>query len=92
MEDLPGRLFALGYRDPTAPVWADAVEVLLGLGELERARTYLDRHEDCARLVGSPLALACVARCRGLLAAAEGDLDGAFDSLERAVTELEALP
>jgi hypothetical protein len=21
-------------RDPTAPVWADAVEVLLGLGEL----------------------------------------------------------
>ena len=92
MEDLPGRLFALGYRDPTAPVWADAVEVLLGLGELERARTYIDRHEDCARRAGSPLALACVARCRGLLAAAEGDLDGAFDSLERAVTELEALP
>ena len=48
MDDLPSRLFALGYRDPTAPVWADAVEVLLGLGELEQARTYLDRHEDAA--------------------------------------------
>jgi DNA-binding CsgD family transcriptional regulator len=92
MKDLPGRLLALGYQDPTAPVWADTVEVLLGLGELEQARTYLDRHEDCARRVGSPLALACVARCRGLLAGAEGDLDAAFDGLERAVTELAALP
>ena len=92
MNDLPGRLFALGYQDPTAPVWADAVEVLLALGELEPARIYLDRYEDCARRVDSPLALACVARCRGLLAAAEGDLDAAFEGLGRAVTELEALP
>jgi DNA-binding CsgD family transcriptional regulator len=92
MKDLPGRLLALGYRDPTAPVWADAVEVLLGLGELDQARTYLDRHEDCARRVASPLALACVARCRGLLAAAEGDLDAAFEGLDRATTGLAALP
>ena len=79
-DELPGRLFALGYNDPTAPVWADAVEVLLGLGELERARAYLDRHEDCARRTGNPLALACAARCRGLLAAAEGDVDAASES------------
>ncbi len=92
MRELPGRLFALGYNDPTPPVWADAVEVLLGLGELERARAYLDRHEDCARRTGNPLALACATRCRGLLAAAEGDVDAASGALERAVGELEALP
>jgi DNA-binding CsgD family transcriptional regulator len=92
MVELPGRLFALGYHDPTAPVWADAVEVLLALGELERARGYLDRHEHYARRAGNPLALACVARCRGLLAAAEGDNDAAFGALARAVAELEALP
>ena len=90
--DLPARLFALGYHDPTTPVWADAVEVLLGLGELERARGYLDRHEHHARRTGNPLALACVARCRGLLAAAEGDDDAASEALAQAVAELEALP
>jgi DNA-binding CsgD family transcriptional regulator len=92
MVELPGRLFALGYHDPTAPVWADAVEVLLGLGELEAARGYLQRHEHYARRAGNPLALACVGRCRGLLAAAEGDDDAASAALAQAVTELEALP
>ena len=92
MDELPARLFALGYHDPTAPVWADAVEVLLGLGELQRARAYLDRHEHYARRAGNPLALACVARCRGLLAAAEGDNDASSETLEQAVMELQALP
>ena len=92
MDGLPARLFALGYHDPTAPVWTDAVEVLLGVGELERARGYLDRHETYARRAGNPLALGCVARCRGLLAAAEGDTDAASEALARAVTELEPLP
>jgi tetratricopeptide (TPR) repeat protein len=92
MKDLPGRLSALGYHDPTAPVWADGVEVLLGLGELERARAYVDLHETYAQRASNPLALGCVARCRGLLAAAEGDNDAAFEPLERAVAELEALP
>ena len=92
MDELPARLFALGYHDPTAPVWADAVEVLLGLGELEKARAYLDRHEQYARRAGNPLALACAGRCRGLLAAAEGDNDAASETLEQAVMELQALP
>ena len=92
MDGLPDRLFALGYYDPTAPVWADAVEVLLALGELERARACLDRHEVYARRAGNPLALACVARCRGLLAAAEGDNDAASEILEQAVMRLQALP
>jgi DNA-binding CsgD family transcriptional regulator len=92
MRELPARLFALGYHDPTAPLWTDAVEVLLGLGELERARGYLDRHEQYARRADNPLALACVARCRGLLAAAEGDDDAASAALAHAVSELRALP
>jgi DNA-binding CsgD family transcriptional regulator len=92
MIELPGRLFALGYHDPTAPVWADAVEVLLGLGQLEQARSYLDRHEHDARRAGNPLAIACAGRCRGLLAAAEGDDEAASAALAQAVAELEALP
>ena len=35
---------------------------------------------------------ACAARCRGLLAAAEGDLDAAFDAFERSLSELAGLP
>ena len=58
----------------------------------QKARAYLDRHEHYARQAGSPLALACVARCRGLLAAAEGDNDAASETLEQAVMELQALP
>ena len=51
MDELPARLFALGYHDPTAPVWADAVEVLLGLGELEQS-TWLPRSPRALRATG----------------------------------------
>ena len=92
LRDLPERLLALGYNDPTAPVWPDAIEVLIGLGELERAECYLERYELFSRRVGNQLALAGAARCRGLLAAADGDADAACRALEQAVAALKELP
>jgi DNA-binding CsgD family transcriptional regulator len=92
LRDLPGRAIAGGYNDPAAAFWADTIETLIALGELEQARAYLDRHEPQARRVGSPWAVAAAARCRGLLEAAKGDLAAAFAAFERALAELEGLP
>src|SRR5439155_8982520 len=45
LRDLPGRAFAGGFVDPTQPLWPDAIETLVGTGELEQARAYLEGHE-----------------------------------------------
>ena len=42
LRDLPGWLLAGGMNDPTLPVWADAIETLVALGELEQAGGYLE--------------------------------------------------
>ena len=59
-------------NDPTPPVWADAIETLIALGELEQARAYLEPYEAHAERLGSPWAIAGGARCRGLLARRRG--------------------
>jgi DNA-binding CsgD family transcriptional regulator len=89
LRGLPGRLLASGMNDPTLPVWADAIETLVALGELEQAREYLEYYELHAQRLGSPWACAAAARCRGLLLAAQGDLDGSREAFERALAELE---
>ena len=71
LRDLPERLVAAGNNDPTLPVWADTIETLVALGELARAREYLEPYALRAR-IGSPWALAAAGRCRGLLCAAGG--------------------
>ena len=76
-------------NDPVAPVWADAIETLVSLGELDLARTYIEEYEANAERLGSPYAIAGAARSRGLLAAAEGDLDAAFEAHARSLAELE---
>jgi DNA-binding CsgD family transcriptional regulator len=92
LRELPRRLFEAGLNDPATPVWSDAIETLIALGELEQARSYLDQHELHARRVGSPWAVAGAARCRGLLAAAEGDLEAAFEAFEAALASLDGPP
>ncbi len=89
LRELPGRLLAMGLNDPTNPVWADTIETLIALGELEQARAYLEPHELYARRLGSHWAVAGAARCRGLLAAAEGDLVGAMAAYVGALSELD---
>jgi DNA-binding CsgD family transcriptional regulator len=92
LRELPGRLLAKGLAEPTAPVWADAIETLTALGELERARAYAEAYEANARRSGSSWAVAAAARCRGVLLAAEGELDAAFGAFEQALAELDGLP
>ncbi len=63
----------------------DGIEALTALGELERAERLTALLEARGREYGRVWAIATGARCRGLLLAAAGDLDGALAALERAV-------
>ena len=92
LRDLPERLLAGGLNDPTPPVWADAIETLVGLGELERARASLDPYELHAERLGSPQARVGAARCRGLLLAAEGDPPAAESAFERSLADAGPFP
>lgn len=92
LAELPSRLLSCGLNDPTQPVWADAIETLVALGELEQARDYVDAYEQNSGKAGSTWAAAGAIRCRGLLAAAEGDLAGAVDRFEHALAQLDEQP
>ena len=92
LRDLPGRMLAGGVNDPTIPVWADAIETLVALGELEQARAYLEPYEAHARRLGGPWAEAGAARCRGLLAAAEGSLAAATAAFEASLAAAAVFP
>ena len=92
LAELPARLASSGLSDPTQTIWADAIETLIALGEVERARVYLDTYEQNSRRVDSGWAVACAARCRGLLAAAEGNFAAAFDAFEASLLELDRTP
>jgi DNA-binding CsgD family transcriptional regulator len=67
-----------------------ALEALIGVGELERARGLLAQFEREGRELESPWVLAVAARLRGLLEASAGDLPSALVSIERALAEQES--
>jgi DNA-binding CsgD family transcriptional regulator len=92
MREIPERLVRGEMNEPTLPVWADAIETLVALGELDRARAYLEHYSRSADRLGSPLAREGVLRCRGLLAAAEGDSEGALAAFDRALAGLPDAP
>jgi DNA-binding NarL/FixJ family response regulator len=92
LRDLPRRLLASGMSDPTQPVWADAIETLVALGELEQARSYLEHYELKAKRLESPVATAGAARCRGLLLAAEGDVSAATEAFEASLVDAAPFP
>jgi DNA-binding CsgD family transcriptional regulator len=89
LRELPARLLAAGMGDPMAVVWADAIETLTALGELEQAGAYLTRYDENARRLGSPWAVAAASRCGRLLTARHGDLAGAAAAVERSLVVLE---
>jgi len=76
----------------TARVVPDQVEALIALGELEVAEELLDWFEGNARRLNRRSALAASSRCRGLLAGARGDVDGAVRSLRGAVDVNQTVP
>jgi DNA-binding CsgD family transcriptional regulator len=65
----------------------DLLEALISVGELDEAEEVLTTWQERAASLDRAWALAILARCRGLLLAARGDLDGAFASLERSLAE-----
>jgi DNA-binding CsgD family transcriptional regulator len=85
LRPLPARLVSLGWDDPTDQVWPDAIETLIGLGELDEASSLLELFEERAQRLGGPWPVAAAARCRGLLAAADGDIAGAFESFSHSL-------
>jgi DNA-binding CsgD family transcriptional regulator len=64
-----------------------ALEALIALGHLERAERLLDDFEVRAHELDRSWALATGARCRALLLAARGDIDGADRAAQRALSE-----
>ena len=66
---------------------AEQVEALLEVGRMEDAVARLDPWEAAARRVGRDWAVAHATRCRGLVAAAAGDVEGAQELLEDAVAQ-----
>jgi len=80
----------MGLREPGAfPFVPDEVEALVTLGELEAAERLTERLDEQGRALDRSLALATAARCRGLVAAARGDLEGAEEHLQRSLHEHE---
>jgi DNA-binding CsgD family transcriptional regulator len=91
LDELPSRLVSLGWNDPSSPVWADTIEALIAVRETTRARACLEQFEERARRANR-LSVCRVTRCRGLLAATEGDFPAAFAAFDDALAGLASLP
>jgi len=86
LEPLPTLLESRGIVEPGMyPFVPDAVEALIGIGDLNRAREVVEPYEVWGNKLDRPLVIATAARCRGQLMAADGDLDGALAFLEKAI-------
>ena len=78
--------------EPTMQLWrAEQVEALLELGLVDEAVLRLDAWEAAARRLDRVWALAHATRCRGLVAAATGDVASAIGLLTDAVEQHEAV-
>jgi DNA-binding CsgD family transcriptional regulator len=79
-------VFREGIVEPGATRFVvDAVEALIELGRRDDAVELLDWYEGNARRLERVSALANCARCRGLLAAQAGDVNGAVAQYEKAL-------
>ena len=78
------RASQLGWGEPCNRWWsADYAEALLELGRIDDAVRVVDVWEADATRLGRDWVLAQVTRCRGLVAAAQGDIDQAEPSCSR---------
>jgi DNA-binding CsgD family transcriptional regulator len=86
LEPVVRYLARMGSAEPAIiPCIPDEVEALVALGRVDEAAPLVGRLEEQAMALDRPWALATAARCRGLLAAARGDLEGAHQALEHAL-------
>lgn len=78
---------AMGLREPGHLRFVpDLVEALVQLGDPVGAAAVLEPFEERSQWLDRAFGLALSARCRGLIRAASGDLDGAQAAMEEAVT------
>jgi DNA-binding CsgD family transcriptional regulator len=86
------RAATLGWGEPSVRWWtADHVELLLERGRIDDAVRLVDAWEADAARVGREWVLAHVTRCRGLVAAARGNVEDALFLLEQAAGEHEVV-
>ena len=84
------RASELGWGEPSVRWWtADHAELLLEDGRIDDAVRIIDAWEADAARVARVWVLGHATRCRGLVAAAEGDVARAGSLLERAVAQHE---
>jgi DNA-binding CsgD family transcriptional regulator len=84
------RASELGWGEPSLRWWtADYAELLLEDGRIDDAVRSVDAWEADAARVAREWVLAHATRCRGLVAAAEGDVARAVSLLERAAAQHE---
>jgi len=82
------RAAVLGWGEPSVRWWtADHAELLLEVGRIDEAVRLLDVWEADAVRVARAWVLAQVTRCRGLVAAARGDVESGGALLAQAVVE-----
>ena len=87
------QMAALGLDDPEiVPMGPDAAEALIALGRSVEAHPIVELLERTGRRPGRPWARAVGARCRGLLLAAQGELDAAAAAYHRALDAHSSLP
>jgi DNA-binding NarL/FixJ family response regulator len=70
----------------------DDIEALVALGQIDDAESTLAFYHECAASTGRPSALAAAARCRGILAEANGDLERALDALHESTRGYNNVP
>jgi DNA-binding CsgD family transcriptional regulator/tetratricopeptide (TPR) repeat protein len=70
----------------------DEIEALVGLGEIDLARSFTRQLDDLGKSLKRPWAMATAARCRAHLASVDGDLEGALAVCDQALLEHERLP
>jgi DNA-binding CsgD family transcriptional regulator len=93
LRPLWGEIAARGYGEPTVfPVLPNAVDAMIRVGARDEAARQLAELERLGERRDSAWALAQAARCRGMLAAAGGDGEGAERHFRRALAEHARLP
>jgi DNA-binding CsgD family transcriptional regulator len=93
LEGLHAATEAAGITEPGAARWiGDLIEALIGVERFDEASALTAQLEERGAALERDWALAVAGRCRGLLAAADGDLDAALAALEEAASLHERVP
>jgi DNA-binding CsgD family transcriptional regulator len=93
LRPLAARLAASGWREPSLyGELPNAIEALVELGELTEAHRLLADLEERVSRIDSPWGEVSAGRCKGMIRAAEGDLDAAVATYAHTVGICERLP